>query len=216
MSPRSTIHACPPSGQTLTPCCNTDPFELPVNGRITSDLAQVTCGGREPADADQSGAPPPRPAAEHADEDNGGGILPPFSGDDTECQKCRYTDVGTLYRQPVPVRYVDTFNGRSRPGPLPERLERQCARCAFQWDEAVIADEPGMTVEALAHAVDNASPYPYELPPEVCTHIARQLLQSLCIRACIGHPLWRNDPGQPHPAAATPEPAPEPNEESAR
>ncbi|MFJ3249146.1 hypothetical protein [Streptomyces sp. NPDC086782] len=191
-----------------------------MTDRITSDPAQVTCAGRDPAapaDLHHSAPALPGPATEHAGEDNGGGILPPFSGDDTECLKCGFTDVGTRYRQPMPVRFTDIFNGRCRSGPLPQRLERQCARCAFQWDEAVIADEPGMTIEALAHAVDNASPYPYELPPEVCTHIARQLLQSLRIRARIDHPLWRYDPGQ-HPPATTPEPAPDPNsnEEYAR
>lgn len=43
-----TVHACPPDGSGLTPCCGENPFDLPRTDRITEDRAQVTCEGAEP------------------------------------------------------------------------------------------------------------------------------------------------------------------------
>ncbi len=42
----SVVHACPPVGSGLTPCCGKNPFELPGTDRITLDKALVTCTGR--------------------------------------------------------------------------------------------------------------------------------------------------------------------------
>ena len=39
-----TVHACPPYGSGLTPCCGRTPFELPRNDRISSEEI-VTCPG---------------------------------------------------------------------------------------------------------------------------------------------------------------------------
>lgn len=39
-----TVHACPPDGSGLTPCCGRTPFELPLGDRISSE-APVTCTG---------------------------------------------------------------------------------------------------------------------------------------------------------------------------
>lgn len=39
-----TVHACPPEGSGLTPCCGRTPFELPLTDRISSE-APVTCQG---------------------------------------------------------------------------------------------------------------------------------------------------------------------------
>jgi hypothetical protein len=36
------VHACPPDGSGLTPCCGRTPFELPLGDRISSE-APVTC-----------------------------------------------------------------------------------------------------------------------------------------------------------------------------
>jgi hypothetical protein len=36
------IHACPPDGSGLTPCCGRTPFELPLSDRISSE-APITC-----------------------------------------------------------------------------------------------------------------------------------------------------------------------------
>ena len=37
-----TVHACPPDGSGLPPCCGRTPFELPLGDRISSE-APVTC-----------------------------------------------------------------------------------------------------------------------------------------------------------------------------
>ncbi|MBP5913210.1 hypothetical protein F3K34_13305 [Streptomyces sp. LBUM 1486] len=38
-----TVHACPPDGSGLTPCCGRTPFELPRTDRISSEPAAITC-----------------------------------------------------------------------------------------------------------------------------------------------------------------------------
>ena len=45
--PAETVHACPPDGSGLTPCCGRTPFELPLGDRISSE-ASVTCPGATP------------------------------------------------------------------------------------------------------------------------------------------------------------------------
>lgn len=42
------IHACPPDGSGLTPCCERTPFELPRWHRLTLDAELVTCAGPIP------------------------------------------------------------------------------------------------------------------------------------------------------------------------
>ncbi|MEV5163882.1 hypothetical protein AB0K66_04540 [Streptomyces werraensis] len=55
-TPAEVIHACPPDGSGLTPCCGRTPFELPRTDRISSE-APTTC--TEPAaGARQDGAQP--------------------------------------------------------------------------------------------------------------------------------------------------------------
>jgi hypothetical protein len=41
-APREIVHACPPDGSGLTPCCGRTPFELPLGDRISSE-APITC-----------------------------------------------------------------------------------------------------------------------------------------------------------------------------
>lgn len=43
MSSRSTVHECPPRGESLTPCCGRAPTDLPDDDRITTVVWQVTC-----------------------------------------------------------------------------------------------------------------------------------------------------------------------------
>jgi hypothetical protein len=38
-----TVHACPPDGAGVTPCCGRTPFELPRTDRMSTDSALVTC-----------------------------------------------------------------------------------------------------------------------------------------------------------------------------
>lgn len=40
------VHACPPAGSMLTPCCSMSPFDLDPAERITNDPLRVTCKGR--------------------------------------------------------------------------------------------------------------------------------------------------------------------------
>ncbi|MEU1071885.1 MULTISPECIES: HIT domain-containing protein [unclassified Streptomyces] len=48
-----TVHACPPDGSGLLPCCQRTPFEVPRTDRITEDPAAVTCRPSQP-DRDQT------------------------------------------------------------------------------------------------------------------------------------------------------------------
>ncbi|MFJ4703163.1 hypothetical protein ACIP5N_33935 [Streptomyces sp. NPDC088768] len=40
-----------------------------------------------------------------------------------------------------PGALLTAESGQQRRGPLPERLERECATCPYTWDEA-LAEEP--------------------------------------------------------------------------
>jgi hypothetical protein len=145
------------------------------------------------------------PTAADAD----GGMLPPYSAEDAVCPMCQYMEAFTWFR-PAIVRTVTVpdWNGAlARHGPLPKRLERECARCTFSWDEALVTGQPGMTVDALAHALDNATPYPVEVDREVLEHMAHELLGMLHVTARPDHALWQYSDGRP-PPAAIPEPAP--------
>ncbi|MEW2568394.1 hypothetical protein [Streptomyces sp. NPDC047070] len=139
-----------------------------------------------------------------------GGILPPYSGDDPLCPKCADTQAHTDYRPAIDTRRIAAeWNGKIvLRGPLPERLERTCTRCSYQWVETLCPPGPGMTVEALAHALDNSTPYPVDLDAEVRTVMARYLLDCLVVSARPDHPLWQYDAGQP-PETVQPTPAEE-------
>lgn len=45
-TPAETVHACPPDGSGITPCCGRTPFELPRTDRISSEEGTVTCRQR--------------------------------------------------------------------------------------------------------------------------------------------------------------------------
>ena len=61
--------------------------------------------------------------------------LPPFSGDTTTCPKCSHTQAVTRHRAAGEPGSRDPITfGRSPKG---ERLERECWRCDFVWDEAL-------------------------------------------------------------------------------
>ena len=42
---KSVVHACPPVGSGLTPCCHRSPIDLPLTERISLDGTEVTCQG---------------------------------------------------------------------------------------------------------------------------------------------------------------------------
>ncbi|WP_030236928.1 hypothetical protein [Streptomyces sp. NRRL S-350] len=90
--------------------------------------------------------------------------LPPFSGDEPPCPKCRWAGALTYYRPPLP-RQRSEFNGRTdQRGPLPERLERCCSRCDYRWDEA-LADPADQVAQLLAHP--DAIPVPLLITPAI-------------------------------------------------
>jgi DNA-directed RNA polymerase subunit M/transcription elongation factor TFIIS len=64
--------------------------------------------------------------------------LPPFSGDTPTCAKCGHKEASTRFRSARPRAIWHDWNDATiMRGPLPERLERECDRCEFQWDEAL-------------------------------------------------------------------------------
>ncbi|WP_228994734.1 hypothetical protein [Streptomyces sp. DH8] len=122
-------------------------------------------------------------------------VLPPFTGDDAVCPKCSHFETFTRYR-PAKSMIVEDFNGEPRRGPLPERLERECARCDFAWDEALLppaeaADAPPATVEDLAYALARSHDgRALDLSPGCAEHMARQLLAMLTVTLRLDHPVW--------------------------
>ncbi|AWT42592.1 MULTISPECIES: hypothetical protein [Streptomyces] len=82
--------------------------------------------------------------------------LPPYSGPDAPCPKCGNEGAGTQYRAPR-IRGLWEWNDANvMRGPLPERLQRNCDRCDFCWDEALTPPTPahnaGPTVAECAEA----------------------------------------------------------------
>ncbi|MEU1815190.1 hypothetical protein ABZ543_08325 [Streptomyces roseifaciens] len=144
--------------------------------------------------------------------------LPPFSGDSTECGKCSHTGALTRYQQACP-RGRMVFNGATcMRGPLPERLERTCQRCGFEWDESLDtapAIRPA-TVEDLVYALQLCAPYPVH--PQAAEHTAFRLMEVFDVQVRLGHPVWNSahtrpvpapgPPAQPDPAPAAPPAAP--------
>jgi len=65
--------------------------------------------------------------------------LPPFSGEETVCIKCGNTEATVRYRAHGMCLHdaIDDVLGYE-PN---ERLHRECTRCRYSWDEAVLADE---------------------------------------------------------------------------
>ncbi|MFF0092758.1 hypothetical protein ACFYSF_22735 [Streptomyces canus] len=144
------------------------------------------------------------PAAAAADD---AGVLPPYSAENAVCPKCQFAAAFTHYRPAVPPVVMSDWNGGMRRGPLPQRLERECERCSFTWDEALVAAQVGMTVDALVYALDNSLPYPVELDRSVLEYMAFKLLGALHVTARPDNPLWKYSDGRP-PVDVAPQPAP--------
>lgn len=133
-------------------------------------------------------------------------VLPPFSGSDTACSKCRYPEAFIRYRPPLSDRDREEFNGSTRRGPRPERLERTCARCDYAWDEALPVDDQadgGLSTDDLAHALDNSTPYPVDLLPEVARFMAARLLEMVVVLPIREHAVWQPEGPAPDPVAPT-------------
>lgn len=84
------------------------------------------------SDAEATAPTPPREGAPQG--------LPAFTGDAALCVKCGELGAATSYRA------AGEHGTRDRrpfsPSPKGERLERECRRCDYTWDEALGADEP--------------------------------------------------------------------------
>lgn len=61
--------------------------------------------------------------------------LPPFSGDNTTCPKCSHRGAATCHR--AAGEHGSGDMPTLRPSAKGERLERECWRCDFVWDEAL-------------------------------------------------------------------------------
>lgn len=91
-------------------------------------------------------------------------VLPPYTGNTAVCLKCCWADALTTYRTTLPYQRT-TWNGLDIwRGPLPERLERQCGRCDFQWDEALAS--PAADIDPLLADPDTI-PVPLLITPPV-------------------------------------------------
>ncbi|MFJ5037998.1 hypothetical protein [Streptomyces parvulus] len=143
-----------------------------------------------------------------------GGALPPYSGEDAVCPKCQNEGAFTFYRPARGPWPAEVFNGIMRRTPLPERLERDCQRCSFKWDESLVAELPGMTVDALAHALAYAIG-PQEVILQAHREVAANLLHVVRITARPEHPMWQYSQGRPEDPVQ-PQDEPEPVKETTR
>ncbi|GGZ23722.1 hypothetical protein GCM10010387_16170 [Streptomyces inusitatus] len=124
--------------------------------------------------------------------------LPPFSGDDTVCVMCSHPEAFTVFRPSVARLLVEEYNGRTeRRGPLPARLERQCQRCDYQWDEALnpsLGPRPA-TLDDIALALQHAHQgWALDLSPECAEHMAEALLRMFHLHVRPDHLLWAQGP----------------------
>ncbi|MET9321932.1 hypothetical protein ABZX75_17320 [Streptomyces sp. NPDC003038] len=136
------------------------------------------------------------PAPEQA-----GGPLPPYSGRETLCAKCSNLEAYTRFQPAIGHPRTEEYNGRlERRGPLPERLERQCERCDYQWDEA-LNPAPGVrpaTVQEIAYALQQShAGWALDLSPECAQYMAGQLAEMLHLLVRLDHPMWLPRPGRP-------------------
>ncbi|MFZ4266549.1 hypothetical protein [Streptomyces arboris] len=144
--------------------------------------------------------------------------LPPYSGEDALCAMCSH-DLAYTYFRAERVRVQREFNGRlERHHVFPARLERQCKRCEYQWDEALNpppGPEPARPA-TLADLVDaigiSCQGYAADLHPQLAEHMAGILLDLLFVDVRTDHPAWtkpaRSRPLLAPPAApADPDPA---------
>jgi hypothetical protein len=69
----------------------------------------------------------------------GGGVLPPFSGDDPTCLKCGRKGASTKWLAYGRCEHISGFILGWEPN---ERLHRECLRCDYAWDEMPVRREP--------------------------------------------------------------------------
>ncbi|WNI20350.1 hypothetical protein [Actinacidiphila sp. ITFR-21] len=136
-----------------------------------------------------------------------GELLPPYTGEMSPCAKCANPEAFTRYRPALGHGLLEV-NGVMTRGPLPERLERTCQRCDYQWDEA-LAPAPGTrpaAAEEFARALEQShAGWALDLSPECAEHMAARLLEVMAVRVPLDFPAgWG---AGPRPLFAAPPPA---------
>ncbi|MFE3378782.1 hypothetical protein [Streptomyces anulatus] len=122
--------------------------------------------------------PPPPPPADDR--------LPAYTGDSAVCPACSHTEVITRYRAAGEHGTQDphTF----RPSSKPARLERECWRCDYAWDEALAPPAGPAPYNIGPHDLGHAVQRAYDgwdtpgLSPACAYHMALNLLTALDIR----------------------------------
>jgi hypothetical protein len=64
--------------------------------------------------------------------------LPPFSGDEPTCLKCGYAGARTEFLTMGDCVHGPGDRGVTLGWNVNERLHRECQRCQYQWDEAIV------------------------------------------------------------------------------
>ncbi|WP_440063831.1 hypothetical protein [Streptosporangium sp. OZ121] len=67
--------------------------------------------------------------------------LPPFSGDEPTCLKCGYEKASTMYLHHGECRHTHPGEHLIEGFRPNERLHRECFRCGYAWDEAIVPPE---------------------------------------------------------------------------
>ncbi|MEU0181473.1 hypothetical protein ABZ312_09815 [Streptomyces sp. NPDC006207] len=129
--------------------------------------------------------------------------LPPYSGNDTVCPKCAYTEAITRYRRALASHMLIRRDSGIQQGPLPERLERECLRCDYAWDEALAADVQQLRVDQVVHALQFAIA---KVPSHHFEAIALGLLERFHMVPRSEPPVSQPDE-EPSTGSVLPEPA---------
>lgn len=104
---------------------------------------------------------------------------------------------------PCPVDHADEVQQPAECSPACSEQHTYSPGCALAADEAQQQPET-LTARELAHAIDNSTPYPIEIRPDVCQFMAERLLEMLTIGKRDEHPLWK--PEEEPPPGPQPEP----------
>lgn len=114
-------HRCEPSFASLMAEINAILQSKKTSGEAYAEIGRLL---RDPAEEATQAQP------------SEGSPLSPFSGDNAVCSKCSYVGAGTRHRAhgEAPDREEGT---QSLGDTWPERLERECGRCCYRWDEAL-------------------------------------------------------------------------------
>lgn len=106
-----------------------DPFTGPGRTRGWGPYPGAHVTQHNPSDLPHAETPLTAPGALPPEE------LPAYTGGFAVCAKCGKQDAITRYR--AAGEHGSRGSGTFRPSPKGERLERECWRCEYTWDEAL-------------------------------------------------------------------------------